>query len=571
MTSDDRIGGPRRKAPAGADSGVLHRRGRPPGTTARELELIALRLFAERGFEQTTVDQIAAAAGVSRRTFFRYYTAKSDVLWHEFDREVDTIRQLLAETADDLPVMDAVRRAVLAANHYRAEDVPELRVRMSLIGTVPELTASATVHYDAWERAVSDFVARRTGHPAGSLYPLAVGRSVLAACRAAYDRWAARADADLTVYLDAALRALAAGFADAALGAHPVDAQPEDAQPDAALGAHPGVETGPGPRTRAALTPGAAQAAITPVVPQFRVTEVVSRGGGEVNSVYEVRGAGTDRPLIVKVYPERWGTTLRWRSKLAKEVYVYGLLARRGIEEIPRVLRHEPGGVPQLPSAFAVLTWLDGEPLAAVADRLSGADVDRVYEHMGRLLAAVHRITADRWGYVTTGLVDAKPSNTGYMVDQFARKLRRFLELGGDPALARAVDGHVGRHEELLAACRRPSLCHNDFHDGNVLVCRDESGWRVTGYVDVENAVVADPLLDLAKTDYYSLRHNEAARRAFLRGYGRLPADWEPRVALYRLHHALEFWNWSAANGKQYLLPGIGTDLETLTATHLAG
>jgi hypothetical protein len=78
---------------------------------------------------------------------------------------------------------------------------------------VPALMASAAVHYDAWERAVSDFVARRTGQPADSLYPLAVGRATLAACRAGYDRWAVHADADLTVYLDAALRALAAGFA----------------------------------------------------------------------------------------------------------------------------------------------------------------------------------------------------------------------------------------------------------------------------------------------------------------------------------------------------------------------
>jgi len=68
------------------------------------------------------------------------------------------------------------------------------------------------VHYDAWERAISDFAATRIGQPADSLYPLAVGRATLAACRAAYDRWSARADADLTFYLDAALAALAAGF-----------------------------------------------------------------------------------------------------------------------------------------------------------------------------------------------------------------------------------------------------------------------------------------------------------------------------------------------------------------------
>lgn len=197
------------------------RRGRPRGTSARELELIALRLFTEQGFDETTVDQIAAAARVSRRTFFRYYVSKSDVLWNEFDNEIETIRRLLAEMPDELPVMEAVRRAVVAANHYRAEDVPELRMRMNLLNSVPELIARAAIHYDAWERAVSDFVARRSGQPADSLYPLAVGRAVLASCRAGYDRWAARADADLPVYLDAAIRALAAGFRDDVIVAEP--------------------------------------------------------------------------------------------------------------------------------------------------------------------------------------------------------------------------------------------------------------------------------------------------------------------------------------------------------------
>lgn len=201
------------------------RRGRPPGTSARELELIALDLFTRQGFQETTVDQIAAAAGVSKRTFFRYYETKSDVLWDEFDREVDTIRKLLSEVSEDLPVMDAVREAVLAANHYGAEDVPELRMRMNLIATVPELAASAARHYDAWERVVMAFVAERTGRPADSLYPVAIGRSVLAACRAAYECWSARADADLVVYLDAALRALSAGFGDEVIRTGPDPAE----------------------------------------------------------------------------------------------------------------------------------------------------------------------------------------------------------------------------------------------------------------------------------------------------------------------------------------------------------
>jgi mycofactocin system transcriptional regulator len=193
-----------------ADAGT--RRGRPPGTSRRELELIALRLFTDQGFDNTTIEQIAAEAGVSKRTFFRYFSSKASVLWSEFDSEVDTIRAALADVPAGVPMMDAIRRAVVTANHYGPQDVPELRMRMNLIGSVPALQSSAAIHYDAWERAISDFAATRMDLPADSLYPLTVGRATLAACRAAYDRWSARADADLTFYLDAALAALAVGF-----------------------------------------------------------------------------------------------------------------------------------------------------------------------------------------------------------------------------------------------------------------------------------------------------------------------------------------------------------------------
>jgi TetR/AcrR family transcriptional regulator, regulator of mycofactocin system len=198
------------------------RRGRPRVTSRRELEVIALRLFAEQGFEETTIDQIATEAGINKRSFFRYFDSKSSVLWSSFDEEVEALRKELAAASEDVSIMEAVRVAVVAVNHYRYEDIPELRTRMNLIGSMPGLYAGAAVHYDAWERVVSDFAARRAGLPPDSLYPLAVGRATLAACRAAYDRWVARADANLTVYLDAALAALAAGFADRTFVAEPV-------------------------------------------------------------------------------------------------------------------------------------------------------------------------------------------------------------------------------------------------------------------------------------------------------------------------------------------------------------
>lgn len=190
--------------------------GRPPSTSARDLEVVALRLFTEQGYDDTTVEQIAAEVGVSRRTFFRYYDTKADVLWHDFDHEVAALRAAFDAVDPGLPLMAAIREVVLDVNHYRAEDVPELRARIHLIATVPALQASSAPHYDAWERAVSHYAAQRLGLQPGDLVPLAVGRCTLAASRAAFDEWVTRADHDLTHYLDQALRALSTGFADPA-------------------------------------------------------------------------------------------------------------------------------------------------------------------------------------------------------------------------------------------------------------------------------------------------------------------------------------------------------------------
>ena len=308
-----------------------------------------------------------------------------------------------------------------------------------------------------------------------------------------------------------------------------------------------------------ALPLATARAILDPFRPGYPVTEVIARTGGEVNAVYEIRGAGSARPLIVKIYDPRR------RPKLVKEVYVYRLLARHGIRQIPRVLHAAPFGIPALPYAHTVMTRLDGQPLSEARHDVTGSDLVRVYRQLGQLLAAVHRIAQEQWGYVTTRVVDARASNTAYVTDQFARRLALFAKLGGDPALARAIEAHVARHAGLFAACAGPVLCHNDFHDGNVLVSRSDDeprGWRVTGFVDVEGAVAADPLFDLARTDYQALRDDPAKRDAFLSGYGPLPPGWADRVAIYHLHHALELWNWAASTGRPTGLSRAGADLE---------
>ncbi|TAL19122.1 MAG: TetR family transcriptional regulator, partial [Frankiales bacterium] len=79
--------------------------GRPPATSRAELEVAALELFHRDGFDGTTVDRIAEAAGVSRRTFFRYYASKNDVVWGDFDAGLRAMEARLARTPADVPLL----------------------------------------------------------------------------------------------------------------------------------------------------------------------------------------------------------------------------------------------------------------------------------------------------------------------------------------------------------------------------------------------------------------------------------------------------------------------------------
>ncbi|OHV32432.1 MULTISPECIES: mycofactocin system transcriptional regulator [Pseudofrankia] len=188
------------------------RAGRRPVTSAAELERHALLIFAERGFDATTVDDIAAAAGIGRRTFFRYYASKNDVAWGEFDAHLETMRAALAATPPDVPVLPALRRAILDFNSYPAAEADWHRRRMALILRTPALQAHSMLRYARWRAVVAEFVAERTGRDVGALEPQAVAWAFLGVAIAGYEEWLAHAGADLIPILDRALGLLVDGL-----------------------------------------------------------------------------------------------------------------------------------------------------------------------------------------------------------------------------------------------------------------------------------------------------------------------------------------------------------------------
>jgi mycofactocin system transcriptional regulator len=188
--------------------------GRPDATTHAAIEDAAFGLFAARGFDGTTLDDIATAVGVGRRTLFRYYRSKNDIPWGQFDRTLDGFRRLLAEMPEELSVHEAVHRGVLAFNEFPADSRPPHRDRMMLILGTPTLQAHSMLRYAEWRAVIADYVALRLRISPTDVLPQVAGQVSLALALTAYDAWLADPAADLQAILRESMSALSSYLAD---------------------------------------------------------------------------------------------------------------------------------------------------------------------------------------------------------------------------------------------------------------------------------------------------------------------------------------------------------------------
>jgi mycofactocin system transcriptional regulator len=175
---------------------------------------VALGLFARNGFEQTTLDDIAGAVGIGRRSLFRYFPSKNDMVWGEFERVMDRLREELESAPEDLPLIESIGRAVVASNSYPREALPELRIRMTLITTVPALQAHSMLRYAAWRAVIADYVAGRLGQRPDDLVPETVAHIALGTAMAAFVRWASHPGDDLQENLERGFELLVGSFRD---------------------------------------------------------------------------------------------------------------------------------------------------------------------------------------------------------------------------------------------------------------------------------------------------------------------------------------------------------------------
>jgi len=158
-------------------------------TSHAEIEAASFELFASQGFDETTLDDIATALGVGRRTLFRYFPSKNDIPWGQFDESLDGLRLTLKQIPLNVPLFEAITRAVVDFNRLDEADIPQHRQRMALILHTPALQAHSALRYEQWRAVISDYAAERRGLPQDSLLPRLAGHLALALALSAYEQW----------------------------------------------------------------------------------------------------------------------------------------------------------------------------------------------------------------------------------------------------------------------------------------------------------------------------------------------------------------------------------------------
>ena len=165
-------------------------RDRKRARTRMEIARAAYRRFARQGFDGTTVDEIAADAMVSRRTFFRYFPTKEAVVFPHDSERVQRFRDSLAECPPDKSGFEAVRHAALAMASELMANRDEMVAQHDLVESTPSLLAYERELDQGWQRAIADaFEARDGGGETAGRRARVLAGAAMGAIRVTLDEW----------------------------------------------------------------------------------------------------------------------------------------------------------------------------------------------------------------------------------------------------------------------------------------------------------------------------------------------------------------------------------------------
>jgi AcrR family transcriptional regulator len=179
--------------------------------TRENIKREAFRLFTERGFDATSVEQIAAAAEISASTFFRYFPTKEDVV---LDDDYDSaLAEALRSRPADESVIDALRNALKGAlSQMLAEDRADLLFRTRLAASVPSIRARSLEDQLDSQTGIAAVIADRAGRDPADLEVKCAAAAIIAVCTAVVWHWTEHDEEDLAELYDRQLGLLATGL-----------------------------------------------------------------------------------------------------------------------------------------------------------------------------------------------------------------------------------------------------------------------------------------------------------------------------------------------------------------------
>lgn len=153
-----------------------------------ELESVALRLFEQRGFSDVTIEEIAAEANISPRTFYRYFPAKEDVLQLQIDRRAEALRVAMAERPADEPPLHSLRMALVEV--VSVEDMALLKSWITVIHNTPSVLRAVVggIHLKR-QQMIAEFFSSRMRLPPDSIVPMMLAAAAEGVIQAAQTQW----------------------------------------------------------------------------------------------------------------------------------------------------------------------------------------------------------------------------------------------------------------------------------------------------------------------------------------------------------------------------------------------
>jgi AcrR family transcriptional regulator len=183
----------------------------------------AMKLFAERGFDATTIADIAAAADIAPRTFFSYFASKEEAVFPKFPDALADFDRAMRERPPGTTALEALREWLASAARLYNASIEDVKLEARLRRESPAVAACDLQHQRQFERRLAQAVGEDFGEPADALRPRLVAAAAVAALQAS----SAKADmiletnpeaaqtlmADPAAFLDDAMRFLEGGLA----------------------------------------------------------------------------------------------------------------------------------------------------------------------------------------------------------------------------------------------------------------------------------------------------------------------------------------------------------------------